>query len=77
MSDTYDGATYQEHKEFFPNKFNVSFSFNFDGAPTFKSSKMQLWPVQLYINELPPHLRYNNITRIHTEYVHNRITLHL
>ena len=56
LADIYDGVAYQGH-EFFRNQFNISFSFNFDGAPTFKSSKMQLWPVQLYINEFPPHIR--------------------
>ena len=30
---------------------------NFDGAPKFKSSCVSIWPVQLYMNELPPHLR--------------------
>ena len=56
LSDIYDAEVYGEHREFFQNQFNISFTFNFDGAPTFKSSTMQLWPVQLGVNELPPHL---------------------
>ena len=32
---------------------NISFIFNTDGVPIFKSSKMSLWPIFLMINELP------------------------
>ena len=40
----------------------TSLSMNFDGAPKFKSSTMQLWPIQFIINELPPpSKRYGNI----------------
>ena len=54
----YDGTGYTKWSEFFDNKFNVSFVANYDGAPKFKSTSMQLWPVQLYLNELPPSVRY-------------------
>ena len=30
---------------------------NYDGAPKFRSSGMQVWPVQFIINELPPQVR--------------------
>ncbi len=58
IADVYDGLEYRKHSKFFESKFNVSFAFNFDGAPKFKSSTVQIWPIQLYLNELPPHIRY-------------------
>ena len=58
MLDIYDGRVYQERHEFFSDPYNISFSLNYDGAPKFKSSNMQIWPIQLCINELPPKLRY-------------------
>ena len=33
--------------------FNVSFTWNTDGVPIFKSSKFSIWPFYLSINELP------------------------
>ena len=43
---------------FLAQKYNVSFALNYDGAQKFKSSSMQIWPVQLYLNELHPQIRY-------------------
>lgn len=57
LSDIYDGEEYKKYSEFFESHYNVSFALNFDGAPRFKSSSVQVWPVMLYLNELPPHLR--------------------
>lgn len=57
LSDVYDGQEYCEHGEFFESQYNVSFALNFDSAPKFKSSSVQVWPIQLYLNELPPHVR--------------------
>lgn len=54
LSDVYDGEEYVKHSEFFKSRYNVSFALNFDGAPKFKSSSVQIWPVLLYLNELPP-----------------------
>ena len=58
MLDIYDGCVHQDRYEFFSDPCNISFSLNYDGAPKFKSSNMQIWPIQLCINELPPKLRY-------------------
>ncbi len=55
LADVYDGGMYKELADFFEDKFHISFALNYDGAPVFKSSSMQIWPVQLYVNELPPH----------------------
>ena len=57
ISDIYDGEEYIKHSDFFESPYNVSFALNFDGAPKFKSSSVQVWPVMLYLNELPPHIR--------------------
>ena len=58
LGDIYDGSEYKKYSDFFAQKYNVSFALNYDGAPKFKSSSMQIWPVQLYLNELPPQIRY-------------------
>ena len=58
IGDIYDGLIYKEQSDFFGSPYNLSFTLNYDGAPKFKSSNMQIWPIQLSINELPPRLRY-------------------
>ena len=57
FSDIYDGEEYVKQSEFFESPYNVSFALNFVGAPKFKSSSVQVWPVMLHLNELPPHIR--------------------
>ena len=57
LSDIYDGSEYARHSEYFHEMYHLSFALNFDGAPKFKSSSVQIWPIQLYLNELPPHIR--------------------
>jgi len=52
LSDIFDGKVYKNSADFFVNKFALSVMLNYDGAPKFKSSGMQIWPVQLSINEL-------------------------
>lgn len=56
LQDIYDGCAYQ-NVDFFREKFNLSFTLNYDGAPKFKSSNTQIWPILLYLNELPPAMR--------------------
>lgn len=41
--------------------FLATFNFNIDAAQLFRSSKSKITPVQIYLNELPIHLRNNNI----------------
>ena len=61
LRDIYDGTIYSERSDFFSSPYNISFTLNYDGAPKFKSSNMQIWPIQLCINELPPILRYMHL----------------
>lgn len=58
ICDIYDGKMYKKFSEFFSTPFSISLSVNYDGAPKFRSSNMQIWPVQVCINELPPRIRY-------------------
>lgn len=58
IEDIYDGQIYRKLSEpggplseDFP--YNISFTWNTDGIPVFKSSKFSLWPFYLIINELP------------------------
>ena len=57
ICDIFDGDIYKERSHVFSSKHNLSFTLNYDGAPKFRSSSMQIWPIQLKINELPPILR--------------------
>ena len=55
-SDIYDGFLYKSCSKvgsFFTCSFNISFLWNTDGIPVFKSSKSSLWPMLYTINELP------------------------
>lgn len=63
LNDIYDGEVYRGSSAFFTssNHLNISFTLNYDGAPKFKSSNTQIWPVQLSNNELPPLARYYSI----------------
>lgn len=38
-------------------QLNISFTWNSDGVPLYKSSKFTIWPKYLMINELPPNER--------------------
>ena len=54
--DIYDGEIYQKHfgpNGFLRNPYNISFMWNTDGVPIFKSSNFGMWPFYLVINELP------------------------
>ena len=57
--DVYDGQLYKNmvEKGILNSPDNISFLFNTEGAAIFKSSKMQVWPLYLAINELPYKLR--------------------
>lgn len=55
LGDIYDGTLYRQHWDsgFLNDSRNISFIYNTDGVPIFKSSKFSLWPLFLAINELP------------------------
>lgn len=55
LEDIYDGLIYKKlvSEGFLSCKSNVSFTWNTDGVPLFKSSKFSIWPFFLSINELP------------------------
>ena len=58
--DIYDGVLYKSHFDNdgpLSSPDNLSFVFNTDGAPVFKSSNYSIWPLFLSINELPYKLR--------------------
>uniref|UniRef100_A0ABD2XS72 Uncharacterized protein n=1 Tax=Trichogramma kaykai TaxID=54128 RepID=A0ABD2XS72_9HYME len=51
--DIYDGSVYKSiPNNFTDNPNNITFTWNSDGFPLFKSSKFSIWPVYLMINEL-------------------------
>ena len=61
IRDIVDGKAYRHHCQsggFLNCKNNISCIFNTDGIPLYKSSKENLWPIFLAINELSPALRF-------------------
>lgn len=58
LSDIDDGMLYQKMSAENPHIYILTFTVNLDGANIFKSSRDSLWPVQLYLNFLPPEIRY-------------------
>ncbi|CAL1672806.1 unnamed protein product [Lasius platythorax] len=60
ISDVYDSHLY---KDIAQNKkcIVLTFNFNTDGFPVFKSSKNSIWPVLLIINEIPPKYRFQTL----------------
>lgn len=54
LEDLYDGKVYKSlPQEFTKEQSNITFTWNTDGVPIFKSSKISIWPFYLMINELP------------------------
>ncbi len=61
IRDIVDGTVYKKFKEsggFLTVEANLTLLFNTDGIPLYKSSKVNIWPVFLAINELPPEERF-------------------
>lgn len=55
MEDIYDGHVYRQHvvsDGLLSDLRNISFMWNTDGVPIFKSSKFSVWPFYCVINEL-------------------------
>ncbi|XP_040062791.1 uncharacterized protein LOC115319652 isoform X2 [Ixodes scapularis] len=64
FSDICDGHMYKDLCKKFSvlgNPNNISFTFNTDGCPVFKSKNCSIWPLQLIINELPVFERFRNV----------------
>ena len=62
ICDIYDGELYKKlskHPNVLSCPHNISFTWNTDGVPVFKSSNFSLWPLYLVINELPPKKRFS------------------
>ena len=59
IEDIYDGELYQEliQQGFLADKHNISFMWNTDGIPVFRSSNFSIWPLYFRINELSPNKR--------------------
>lgn len=61
IRDIVDGTEYKKFKQnggFLTNEDHLTLLFNTDGIPLYKSSKVNIWPVFLAINELPPEERF-------------------
>lgn len=60
ISDIDDGVLHKRACEKHPNSIVLSFTLNTDGCQLHNSQKKSVWPVQLYQNFLPPHLRFKS-----------------
>ena len=58
LRDALDGSEYKKHHRFVNQPCNVTFTLNTDGVSLFRSSSVDLWPIWLAVNELPPTVRY-------------------
>lgn len=59
-ADLTDGDMYRRiRKEI--SEHDLTLTLNADGAPIFKSSNYSMWPVQVVVNELPRHMRQDNV----------------
>ncbi|XP_014296830.2 probable ATP-dependent helicase PF08_0048 [Microplitis demolitor] len=47
-----DGLVYRKQQEYFSDLGALSYTWNTDGVPVFKSSQVSVWPFYLRINEL-------------------------
>ena len=65
IEDIYDELDQELMQEgFLANEHNISFMWNTDEIPVFRSSNFSIWPLYFRINELPPKkrgLKYNII----------------
>jgi len=61
ICDVRSGIGYKKLQEpggFLHDSSNITFSMFTDGVPLFKSSGIQMWPVYILINEIPPKQRF-------------------
>jgi len=63
ISDVWDSELYQDLSSKYSDEteYLLTYNFNTDGMPIFKSSKKSNWPVLLYINELSPSERFKHV----------------
>ncbi|EEC04555.1 hypothetical protein IscW_ISCW003364 [Ixodes scapularis] len=62
LSDIMDGAFYKnQRKKLNCQPEDLTLTVSTDGSPMFRSSSYAIWPVHLTLNELPSHLRWNNV----------------
>ena len=56
-----DGDVYRRQSEQAKRdgSFCISLYWHLDGAPALKSQNMSLWPIQSFVAEMPPSLRYS------------------
>jgi hypothetical protein len=59
FEDIYDGQMYKEL--LMGGTDDLSLTMNCDGVPVFSSSSFSIWPIQCFINELPPAMRKKHV----------------
>lgn len=60
IKDIRDGEVLKALNQREKNAINLSILMNTDGATLFESSPKSLWPIQFYLNFLPPSIRFHS-----------------
>lgn len=60
IKDISDGYVVKVLNEKNKNTYNLSILMNTDGVNIFESNTKSLWPIQFYLNFLPPSIRFNS-----------------
>ena len=62
LTDIIDGSEYRKHCQspdgILYRNHNLTTIFNTDGVALYKSSRIEIWPIYVAINEIPPGERY-------------------
>lgn len=58
ITDFDNGNLYKRARQKYPHSILLCLTLNADGAQVHNSQKKSVWPIQLYQNYLPPHLRF-------------------
>ena len=64
LKDFFDGKKYRKYVSKLPKdkkNFYITCKFNSDGSLTFNSCTLSIWPINLFINELPINERYRSV----------------
>lgn len=61
-SDITSGRMYKSIRRQLNMKWSdITVTLNSDGSPVFESNKSSVWPIQLFINELPFNIRFRDV----------------
>ena len=60
MRDIHDGQFFKRLRSRYTSSRLLTLFISTDGSPVFKSSRVSLWPIVAFLNELPRGIRFNS-----------------